>query len=112
MVEKCDFLKVVKTPYSKNRFLVNLRPFIPTYKFFSRSGWFFPVKTLQWEYFNEKISSLAGLKKKLFGFPQKYRFWPILITWVRIEIQFSQRRGKISKNPWSVYWTKLLGTLC
>ena len=31
--------------------------------FFSGRGWYFPVSTFQEEYFNEKMSSLAGLKK-------------------------------------------------
>ena len=31
MVEKCDFLKVVKIPYPKIRFLVPLRPFFSTW---------------------------------------------------------------------------------
>ena len=101
-VEKCDFLKVVKIPYPKIRFLVTLSPFFSTYKFFPGREWHFPVSTFQEEYFNEKMSSLAGLKKKLFNFPQKYRFWPFLATWVHIQSRFSQRTGKISKNPWNV----------
>ena len=63
MVEKCDFLEVIKIPYPKNRFLVTLRSFFSTYKFFSGRGWYFPVSTFKEEYFNEKMSSLAGLKK-------------------------------------------------
>ena len=74
MVEKCDFLKVVKNPYPKNRFLVTLGSFFSTYKFFPGRGWSFPVRTLKEWFFNEKMSSLAGLKKKLINFPQKYRF--------------------------------------
>ena len=63
MVEKCDFLKVVKIPSPKNRFLVTLRSFFSTFTFFPGRGWYFPVSTLNKEYFNEKMSSLAGLKK-------------------------------------------------
>ena len=109
---KCDFLKVLKIPYPKNRFLVNLRSFSSTYKFFPGRGWYFPVSTFKSKYFDGKMSSLAGLKKKLFIFPQKYWFWTFLTTWVRLQSQFSQRRGKISKNPRSVSWGSLLGTSC
>ena len=62
---------------------------------FSERGWFFPVSTFKGEYFNEKMSSLAGLKKKFFSFTQKYRFWPFLTTWVHLQSRFSQRTGKI-----------------
>ena len=34
--------------------------------------WFFPVSTFKEEYLNEKMSSLASLKKKLFNFLQNY----------------------------------------
>ena len=63
MVEKCDFLKVVKNPYPKNRFLVNLRSFSSRYKCFPEPGWLTPVSTFQNEYFIENMSSLAALKK-------------------------------------------------
>ena len=63
MVEKCDFLKVVKFQYPKTQFLVSLRSFFSTYKIFPGRGWFFPVSTFKGEYFNEKMSSLAALKK-------------------------------------------------
>ena len=96
---KYDLLKVVKSSSPKNQFLVTLRSFFSLYKFFPGRTWLFPVSTFQEEYFNEKMSSLAGLKKKLFNFPQKYRFWPFLTTWVHLQSQFCQRTGKISKNP-------------
>ena len=63
MVKKYDFLKVVKIPFPRNRFLVILRSFFSTYKFFPGREWLFPVNTFKEEYFNEKMSSLAGLKK-------------------------------------------------
>ena len=107
-VEKCDFLKVVKIPYPKNRFLVKLR----THKFFAGRERCFPVSTFKEESFHEKMSSLTGLKKKLFNFPQKYQFWPFLTTWVHLQSRFSQRTGKIPRNPRSVSWGRLLGTLC
>ena len=98
MVKKCDFLKVVKIPYPKNRFLVNLRSFFSTYIIFPGRGWFFSVSTFKEKYFNEKKSSLAGRKKKLFNFLQKYRFWPFLTASVHIQSRFSQRKGKISEK--------------
>ena len=111
MVEKCNFLKVVKIPCPKNRFLVTLRSFFSKHRFFPGRGWYFPVSTFKSEYFKAKMSSLAGLKKKLSNFPQKYRFWPFLTTWVQIQSRFSQRTGKISKNSWLVSWGRLLGTM-
>ena len=63
MVEKNDCLKVVKFPYPKNRFLVFLRSFFSTYKLFSERGWYFPVSKFKEKFFDEKMSSLAGLKK-------------------------------------------------
>ena len=63
VVEKCDFLQVIKIPYPKTRFLVNLRSFFSTYDFFPGRWWFFPVIAFKGESFNEKMSSLAGLKK-------------------------------------------------
>ena len=76
MVQKSDFLKVVKIPCSKIRFLVNLRSFFSTYKIFSGQRWCFPVSTFEEVFFNEKMGSLAGLKKNVFKIPQKYRVWP------------------------------------
>ena len=63
MVEKFDFLKVVEIPYPKIRFLVTLRSFFSTYKLFPGRGWHFPVTAFKEKNFNEKISSLPGLKK-------------------------------------------------
>ena len=63
MIEKCGFLKVLKIPEPKNRVLVTLRSIFSTYNFFLEQGWYFPVSTSKREYFNEKMSSLAGLKK-------------------------------------------------
>ena len=73
---------------------------------------FFPVSTIKEEYFNEKMSSLVGLKIKLFNFAQKYWFWPFLTTWVHLQSRFSQRTDKKSKNFPSVSWERSLGTLC
>ena len=42
----------------------HLRSFSSTYNFFPGQGWTFPVSTFEEEYFNEKMSFLAGLKKK------------------------------------------------
>ena len=63
MVENSDFLKVVKIPCPKNRFLVILRSFFSTYRLFLGRWGLFAVSTVNKEYFNEKMSSLAGLKK-------------------------------------------------
>ena len=110
--QKMRFSESIENSMSENRFLVNLRPFFSMYIIFPGRGWFFPVITFKEEYFNENMSSLACLKKKVLNFLQKYRFWPFLTTWVHLQSRFSQRTGKISKNPWSVSWEMLLGTLC
>ena len=65
VVQKCDFLKVIKTPCPKIRFLVNLRSFFSTYQFFPGRGCLIPVSTFQMEYFEEKMSSPAVLKKNI-----------------------------------------------
>ena len=61
MAEKCDFLQVVKVPYTKKRFLFNLRLFFNV-EFFLRAR-VVPVCKGEEENFNEKMSSLAGPKK-------------------------------------------------
>ena len=71
MGEKGDFLQVVTIPYPKNRFLVTLRSFFSTYKLFSGREWLFRVSVFKEEKFNEKMSSLAGLKKTVIQFPAK-----------------------------------------
>ena len=111
MIKRCDFMKVVQIPNPKNRFLVKLRSFFSKYKFFPGHRWFFPVSKSKEDHFNEKMISLADLKKKylfsakvlilaIFGYlgPQKGRF--------------PQRTGKISTNPRSVSWKRLFETLC
>ena len=62
-VRKCDFLQVIKIPYLKNRFLVNLEQYSQRIKFFPGRGWFFPVSKIKEEHFKEKMSSPAGLEK-------------------------------------------------
>ena len=70
--------------------------------FFPGRGCLIPVSTFNEECFDEKKSSLAGLKKKFPNFPEKYRFWPFLTDEVHVRSQFAQRRGKILKNPWNI----------
>ena len=79
---------------------------------FSRDGvGFFLLLHSEKGFLNEKMSFLAGLKKKLSNFLRKYRFWPILATEVHIQSQFSQRAKKTSKNPRSASLKRLLRTL-
>ena len=112
MVEKCIFLKVVKIPYPKNQFLVILRSISQRNNFSQGVGGYFLLLHSKRTFFNEKMSSLAGLKKKLFDFPQRYRFWPFLTTWVHIQGRFSQRTGKNSQNSSSISCRRFSGTLC
>ena len=70
MVKKSDFLQVVKIPYPKeNDFWSIWGHFSQRIKFFM-GGWFFLVSTFKGAYFNEKMSSWAGLKN-VFLFPAK-----------------------------------------
>ena len=62
VVNKCYFLKVVKFPLSKTRYLVNLRSLFSTYKIFPEQEWLIPVSTNKSKYFKGKMSSLVGLK--------------------------------------------------
>ena len=112
MVEKCDFLKVVKIPHPKNRFLVNLGSFFSTYKFFPGRGWSFSVRTFKEWYFNEKMSSLAGLKKKLFNFRKSTDFDHFWLPGSTFKVDFLNVQAKFSKNPWFFSWERLSGTLC
>ena len=91
MVEKCDFPQIVKILSTKIRFLVILRPFSPMYIFLSGRRWLFPVSTFKAEIFNEKMSSLTGLKKVI-QFPAK-----VLI------LAISGYLGPHSKSIFSMY---------
>ena len=92
MVKKCDFLKVVKIQCSKNRFLIILRSYFSMYSFFPGRGWYFPVTKMKEEYFNGKMSSLAGLEKKVIQFSEKV---PILAIFDYL--------GPLSKSIFSTY---------
>ena len=60
---KKQFSESSQTSISKKSILVILRSFFSMYKFFPARGWLLPVSMFQEEYFNGKMSSLAGLKK-------------------------------------------------
>ena len=79
--------------------------------FFSRAGWYFPVSTFKEEYFNEKMSFLAGLKKSYSTFRKSTDFGHFGLPGSTFKVIFSMYR-KFSKNPRSVSWGRLLGTLC
>ena len=61
--ENVNYLQVVKIQFSENWFSISLRSFFSTYKFFLDQEWLFRVRTFTKKYFNEKMSSLTGLKK-------------------------------------------------
>ena len=83
-----------------------------THKVVPGRGWLFPVSTFKEEFYDEKMSSLAGLNKKLFNFQQKYIICKLWATQVHLPSRISQRTGKNSKNPRSISLGRLLGTLC
>ena len=89
MVEKCDFLKVVKIPYPKNRFLVTLRSFFSTYKFF-------PVSTINGECFNETMSSLVS-KKSYAIFRESTDFGHFWLPRSTFKVDFLNVRTKFRK---------------
>ena len=111
MVEKGNFLQLVKTPYSKNRFLVILRSIFSTCIIFSGRGRFYLLSTFEEEYFDEKKSSLAGLIKVI-QFPAETL---ILANFDYLgphsKSIFSTCRQNFKKRL-EVCWGRFLGTLC
>ena len=106
MVEKYGFLKEVKIPYPKNRFLVSLSSIFSTYKLFLGRGYFFSVSTFNEEYVNEKMSSLAGLKKiyPIFCQSQSTDFDHFLLPESTFKVDFLKVQAKFQKIlgqfPW------------
>ena len=78
MVEKCDFLKVVKIPYPKIRFLVILRSFFSTYKIFRGRGWYLPVSAFQEEFFSKQDELSSWSQQKGIRFSAKVPILAIL----------------------------------
>ena len=96
MVEKSNFLKVAKSPYPKNRFLVTLKSFFSMYNFFAGRGWLFPVSMFKEEYFSEKMSSLAG-PKKVIQFTAKVLFLAIFGCLGPPSVDFLKVQAKFRK---------------
>ena len=111
MVKKCDFLKVVKFSYPKNRFLVNLRSFFSAYIFLAPK-WLFTVSTIEGEFFNEKISSLAGLKKSYALFCKSTDFGHFWLPGSIFKVDFLNVQAKLQKIFGQFPRGELLGTLC
>ena len=97
---KLLFPNLNKISHPKIRSLITFRSLFLTYKSFPGRGWLFPVGKIEQKIFNQKLKGLAGLTEKFFHFSHKYRFWPLLTTWVQAQRQFPQRTGKESKNHW------------
>ena len=97
MVEKCDFLKVVKIPYPKNRFLVILRSIFSTYKFFPGQGWLIPVSIVKGKFCNEKMSSLAGVKKSYSNFRKSADFVNFWLPGSTFKVDFLNIQTKFWK---------------
>ena len=97
MVKKCDFLKAVKIPYPKNRFLVNLKSFFSTYNIFPGRGWFFTVSNFKERCFKEKISSLAGLKKCYSVFRKSTDFGHFRLPMSKFKVDFLKLEAKVQK---------------
>ena len=76
VVEKCDFLLVVKIPHPKIQFLVSLMSSFSTYKLFPErgAGMVAPVIKFKKRFFNDTMSSLAGLKKSYLIFRKSTDF--------------------------------------
>ena len=97
MVKKYDFLKVVQIPYPKNRFLVILRSFFSTYNLFSGRGGIFLFFTFTVEFFNEKLSSLAGLKKSCSIFRKSTDFAQFWLPGSTIKVDFINVQANFQK---------------
>ena len=111
MIEKCEFLKVVKIPCSKNRFLVTLVSFLSTCNFLPGRGWLSPVSTVQKEFFNEKKSSLACLKKSYSLFRKSTDFGHFYYLGPPSKSNISMYKQKLEKSSVS-FQGNLLRTLC
>ena len=91
-VGKCDFLKVVKIHYPKNRFLVNLRSFLSTNDYFSRRGCIFVLVHSKRSFFKRKYVLSSWSQKKVVQFSAKI---PILAIFEYL--------GPSSKSIFSTY---------
>ena len=111
-VQKCHFLHVLNFSSWKYQFLVNLSIFSWTYRIFPGLGWSFPVNVFEKEFFQRKMSSLAGRNENSSTFPRRYCFRPFLTTLVQLQSQFCQRTVNITKYPLLFLWRKLLEKVC
>ena len=62
--------------------------------FFSRWGWLFSVSTFEEEFFNEKISSLAGLKKNYSVFRKSTDFGYFWLSMSTFKVDFLNVQAK------------------
>ena len=98
VVEKCDFLKVVKIPYPKNRFLVILRSFSQRIIFSqSAGGGSIRVTMFKEVSFIEKKSSLVGLKKSDSIFCKSADFGPSRLPRSTFKVVFLNVQAKFQK---------------
>ena len=101
--KKRNFQQVIT--YPKPKFQKSLLGFL---RFFSQRDKLFPewdgiyllvYCVFEAEYFNEKMSPLDGVNRRLFSPSQKDYFLPLLTTRVWNQSHFSQSLGKISQTP-------------
>ena len=108
MVEKCDFLQVVRNLYLQNRSFPGRGSFI-----FPKRGWLFPVSTFKGEYFNEEMSFLAGLKKN-YSISRKStdfgRFWlpgsTFKVDFLHVGNNFQKIFGTLLRESCSEHYVK------
>ena len=93
--------------YPKNHFLVNLKSYFSTFKFFPGQEILFLVSTLKVEYFNEKIGSLAGLIKGYSISRKSTDFGHFWLPSSTLKVDFLNVQAKSLKNTQSVPWGKV-----
>ena len=74
--------------------MVILNSFFSTYKIFPTRGWIIPVSTFKREYFNEKISSLVGLRKSYLIFRKNTDFGHFCLPGSTFKVNFLNVQAK------------------
>ena len=94
---KMRFSESSQISISENSIFGQFEVFFSTYKFFP--GWecLFPVSTFQEKYFNEKMSSVVGLRKRYLIFRGSTDFGHIWLTRSTFKVDFHNVQAKFQK---------------
>ena len=107
-----QFSESSQNSISENSFFGHFEVDFSTYNFFPGRGWYFPVSTSKAEYFDEKMNSLAGLKKN-YSISRKItdvgHFWLPRSTF---KVDFLNKGEEFQKILGTFVRGRLLETLC